>query len=214
MPFVVSTPHARRTGSFLTLLSLGMLATAAAGQIPSALRLEPRGAFATGANSTFKTVNPVNNHTEYHFTYDGAPPDDNLDYVIDVDHPDVKAGLLRIYEAISASLPIKEGGFTWRINPGSGPNPTSGPAIYETPRTHSINAGAVRFHEHLDPTSRVLTLKYKEIRSLGPGLSVEARKTYEFWIVGKVLKIHAYADPAVNTRFIDNYDFFAPGYRA
>lgn len=198
---------ARRFALTASLLSAAFAGTASS-QIPSALRLEPRGVYATGTTSTFKVVDPSSGHNEYHFKYVGGSGDDTIEYVVDVDDDDVLKGMMKVSEKTTGAAPITKGGFSWRTAAGLGTG------SYDSPQAHALQADVLLYHENLDPNTKVLTLKYKESRYSSPPppfTTVDARKSYEFWIVGKVLKIHAYADGSVNDRYIDNYDFFHPG---
>jgi hypothetical protein len=176
----------------LTLLAFAFLTAPTPAQT-AALTIQPRGAYATAG-----TVHAARVGSRYEFTYDGGALDESLTYAIDMSHPDVLSGLIRIEELSSGSLPIAKGGLGWRMGLSDIP--------IDTPAVHALAANALLYHEHLDPESGKLTLKYTESRA-----GIAARKTYEFWLVGKVLKVRAYGDTSVNDRYVGNYARLMPG---
>jgi len=50
--------------------------------------------------------------------HEGATPADTVEYRIDLDHPDVQAGLLRVEETTTGALPLAEAGLTYRFRDG------------------------------------------------------------------------------------------------
>src|SRR5262245_13719637 len=184
-------------GSCAVALALPVTASA---QAVSALSVQPRGAYAAnapGSPSVYQVLAPTQPGSIYHFTFTG---DETIDYQIDTSDLDVRKGVIRIKEGTTDSYPIHDGGLAWRtasvIGNGSG---------HLHPAQLKATSNPVLYHEYLDPVTRKLTLKYDEKQN-----GVPARKTYEFWMVGKVLKVRAYGDPS-NSQFIDNYGFVYPG---
>jgi hypothetical protein len=178
---------ALRAFALLALLSHSALAQT------SALTIQPRGAHATAG-----TIRTVRVGTRYEFRYEGGAFDESRTYAVDTNHADVKNGLIRVEELVSGSIPIAKGGLAWRTGTADGQ--------VEPPVTHASSANALLYHEHLDPKSGKLTLKYTESKG-----GIAARKTFEFWLVGKVLKVRAYGDTSVNDRFVGNYARLEPG---
>lgn len=164
---------------------------------PLALSVKPRGAYAAGGTSAFRVG------SEYHFRYGSPVADETLEYVIDMASPELQGGVIRIQELTSGSSPMAGGGLAWRT--GDHITPDSG---FESPSAHASNSVVRLIHEYMDQATGTLALGYHETRAPG---GAQARKTYEFRLVGKVLQIRAHGDPSVNQDFIDNYAFFHPG---
>ncbi len=172
------------------LLLVGALSYAPAQTIPgAALTHQPAGALAAGTTTTYRSG------SQYHFVFQG---DETVHYVLDVDDPDgrVRDGMLRIEELVSGAIPIARGGLTWRY----GSNWTD----VQAPDAHAAVADTTLVHSHLDPVGR-LTLSYRESRG---GLNLH--KTYELWLVGKVLKLRVRGANDSGPSWIGNYSGFRP----
>jgi len=169
-------------------------------QAGSALSILPRGAYPDPAFPGATTSVWQVGH-EYHFKYVG---DETLEYVVKADDPDVKGGILRIHELTSDSYPIHDGGLAWRTAQAITYN--SG---FLTPQQIIANGHpATLYGEVLDPLTQRLVLQYREDPA---NIGKAARKTYEFTLVGKALRVHAFGDLASDDQFVNNYAFFHPG---
>ena len=176
------------------LIALSLLLGAglpSAAQEKSALTHQPRGAVATGTVSSRK-VPLAGPGSRYYFRFEGS---ETIEYEIDTSASPVRQGLLHVRETTTDSLPLEVGGLGWRNFSGD----------IETPLFHSTQAQVELYHEFYDEQNRMLELKYREERN-----GVVTHKTYEFRLVGKVLKVRAYADPT-HTAYLDNYARFEPG---
>ena len=183
------------------LISSALLASAAGAHDPPQLLPwvgsrgtfvhEPAGARLGGTTSLAKVGD------EYQFSY-ADPSDEDVMYVVDVGHADVLDGLLRIEERdlTGGALIVTEGGLTWM----------NGSGTVQSPRTHATAATTVLVHEAMDANGCTLWLRYHEARD-----GVQGLKTYEFRLVGKALKVRAWADETVNDGGLNNYVGFRIG---
>lgn len=158
----------------------------------TALTHQPRGALSAGTQTVFKV------NSEYHFRFVG---DETIEYVIDLSHNNVRRGLIRVKEVALSddAVPIAEGGLTWRHN--------SGEKDYEKPKCHADQCTFIRWlGTDFDDAAGTLRLHYRDTRDGNIGI-----KTYEFRLVGKVLRIRVMGDRSANSGFIGNYAGFHPG---
>lgn len=185
--------------------ALLLLTSLCPGQSPpefgAALSLQPQGAHSApilaGANPPKWTGDII--------TFEYLGPDETVIYEVNLGDQEVQDGLIRIREVTSNSYPIANGGLTWRRLAGV-PAGTYQPI--DDPVIHSMAATNVRLvHAHIDPSDH-LKLVYEETRDDTSGVSVTAHKTYEFWLVGKVLKLRVSGSRDDGSPYLDNYGGF------
>lgn len=131
---------------------------------PLNARIIPLGATRAGATRLIDLA------PRYVFEYDG---DERIRYAIDTGHPDVAAGLLRIEEETTGSLPLFDAGLLYRDAQG----------VTQSPRWFRTNSGSTLATE-VDGE----TLRLNYTGTLDGGTS----HVYEIKLAGKSLEVRAY----------------------
>jgi hypothetical protein len=153
--------------------------------VPATFVHQPAGALAEGTTSVTKLG------AAWHFRFEG---EETVDYVVDLDHPDVRRGMIRVMELAltGGAEPVAQGGLSWRWG--------TQPWHVDSPDAHADQTWSLLVGETLDEASGELRLTYRELRDGKAGL-----KTYTFRLEGQVLRIRLTADPEVGDDWLGGY---------
>lgn len=132
----------------------------------------------------------------YRFRY--ANGGDVVEYVIDKNHPSVKAGTLRVQELSSAMNVLMDGGIFYAEGAGQW---LHSPLQFQTFGTHTLVAESIN--------GNTVTMDWRDVLPKPSGGTVTHNRRHEFTLVGRALKVRVRSlDPS--SAAADNY--FALGF--
>jgi len=124
------------------------------------------------------------------FRFEGADGRAPVEYRVDLAHPDVRAGLVRVTEAESDAIALSEGGLSWRTASG----------VVLTPRALATASPSVLVSSVVDADAGTLTLTYDDAYE-----GVVARKLYVFALEGGALRVRLRSDARVRRAWTRDY---------